>query len=255
MSVDIDLGGKVALVTGASQGIGAAIARVLHQAGASIYLNHLGPSGSPPAEDAMALAVILNGHRPHSAWCVPADVSDAEQVRSMMGEIQAQGRKLDILVNNAGILRDRSIAKMSPEDWKAVLDVNLGGVFFSCKYGLEIMNDGGAIVNLGSIAASAGFHGQSNYAAAKGGVHSLTYVLSREASRRGIRVNAVAPGIIDTPLMQAVAPEVRQTMARSIPMGRFGEPGEVAGCVLFLVSSLASYVTGHVLEIHGGWHG
>src|SRR6478736_116884 len=119
----------------------------------------------------------------------------------MMALVRDRAGGLDILVNNAGILRDRSVAKMSLEEWRAVIDTNLSGVFLCSKFGLEAMRDGGAIVNLGSLSAKAGFHGQANYAAAKAGVHALTNVVAREAARRGIRANAVAPGVVDTPMM------------------------------------------------------
>lgn len=253
--INIDLGGKTALVTGSSQGIGAAIARTLHSAGALVVLNHPGLGEGATRADAEALAAELEADRPGSALVREADVSDPVAVDRMMRSIRDAVGGLDLLVNNAGILRDRSIAKMSLEEWKAVIDVNLSGVFHGCKYGLEILHDGGAIVNMGSLSAAAGFHGQSNYAAAKAGVQALTRVLSRECARRSIRVNAVAPGLIDTS-MSALLPEtVRAEMLRNIPAKRFGHPQEVANAVLFLCSPLAEYVTGHVLEVNGGWRG
>lgn len=255
MGVVIDLTGKVALVTGASQGLGAEIAQTLHRAGAAVVLNHPGSGDGRTRRDAEGIAASLNGVRPGSASVREADVSDPEAVRGMMGWVRETLGGLDLLVNNAGILRDRTVAKMSLEEWRAVIDTNLSGVFHGCKYGLEVLRDGGAIVNVGSLSADAGFHGQANYASAKAGVHALTRVLARECARRGIRVNAVAPGVIDTPMMARVAESVRAGMVGSIPMGRFGTPSEVAGAVLFLVSGLAGYVDGHVLAVDGGWRG
>jgi 3-oxoacyl-[acyl-carrier protein] reductase len=255
MSVSIDFSNMTALVTGSSQGIGAEIARVLHRAGARVIINHPGDVGSSTAQDALALADELVASRPSSVLVKACDVSDPLAVREMMQSIQTEWGAIDILVNNAGILRDRSIAKMTLEEWRSVLDVNLSGVFYCCKFGLEIMRDGGSIVCVGSLAAKIGFHGQSNYAAAKAGVHALVRVLARECARRSIRVNAVAPGVIDTPLMARVSEAARNELTRSIALGRLGRPGDVANSVMFLCSPLADYITGHVLEVDGGFPG
>jgi 3-oxoacyl-[acyl-carrier protein] reductase len=255
MSVVIDLEGRDALVTGASQGIGAAIARTLHRAGARVILNHPDAGDGQTRSDAEALAAELLALRPDSALVRAADVSDPAAVAALMASARAAWGGLDILVNNAGILRDRTVAKMSLDEWRAVIDVNLTGVFHGCKFGLEVLRDGGSIVNLGSLSAEAGFHGQANYAAAKAGVQALTRVLSRECARRSIRVNAVAPGLIETAMAASIPEPVRLGMRHAIPWQRFGQPEEVAGAVLFLCSPLASYVTGHTLDVNGGWRG
>jgi 3-oxoacyl-[acyl-carrier protein] reductase len=255
MSITIDLTGRTALITGASQGIGAETARVLHRAGARVILNHPDSADGRTRTDAAALAEELGAVRAGSALVQAADVRDPEAILAMMHAIGAAVGALDILVNNAGILRDRSVARMTRDEWQSVIDVNLSGVFYCCKYALELLREGGAIVNLGSLAAEAGFHGQANYAAAKAGVQALTRVLSRECARRAIRVNAVAPGLIDTAMAAAIAAPVRASMAQSIPLGRLGTPEEVAGAVLFLCSPLAGYITGHTLAVNGGWRG
>jgi 3-oxoacyl-[acyl-carrier protein] reductase len=255
MPAIIDLSGSTALVTGASQGIGAAIALALHSAGAQVVINHPDSPDGKTRQDALALVDFLNLERAGSATVEVADVSDAAAVQEMMDRVRKDQGALDILVNNAGILRDRSIAKMTLDEWQAVLSVNLTGVFHCCKYGLEVMRDGGAIVCVGSLAAKLGAHGQSNYAAAKAGVQALVRVLARECAKRRIRVNAVAPGAIDTAMMASVAEKAREHLSSAIALGRMGQPEEVASAVLFLCSGLASYVTGHVLEVDGGFRG
>ncbi|MBI5394173.1 MAG: SDR family oxidoreductase [Verrucomicrobia bacterium] len=253
MSLTIDLSGKVALITGSSQGIGAQMARTFHQAGATVVLNH--PDVGSTRADADKLAAELNAARPASAVVAAADVSQADAVQRMMQGVRQRLGGIDFLINNAAILRDRTVAKMSLDEWRSVLDVNLSGVFHCCKFGLEIMRDGGAIVSLGSIAAIQGFYGQANYAAAKAGVQAMMRVVSREAARRGIRANAIAPGVIETAMAATIPDNIRAEMMKNIPLARFGAADEVAHVALFLCSPLASYVTGQTIEVNGGWRG
>ncbi len=255
MSISLDLAGKTALVTGASQGIGAQIARTLHEAGAKVILNHPDLGEGQTRRDAEAIAAQLNEKRRDSAAVQVADVASAAAVQTMMAEIQHRLGGIDFLINNAAIIRDRTIAKMTLEEWQGVVDVNLSGVFYCCKYGLEIMRDGGAIVSMSSISALMGFYGQANYAAAKAGVSALTRVLSRECARRSVRVNAIAPGVVETSMAASIPQNVRDEMMKNIPLGRFGEAREIAETVAFLCSPLSSYITGQTIEVNGGWRG
>ncbi|HPA16512.1 MAG TPA: SDR family oxidoreductase [Verrucomicrobiae bacterium] len=249
----IDLSGRVALITGASQGIGEQMARRFHAAGATVILNHPGVGGT--GDDAGRIAGELNAARAGGAHAIAADVSDAAAVEAMMAETKRMHGGLDFLINNAAIIRDRTIAKMALEEWDAVIRVNLSGVFHCTKFALAIMRDGGAIVSMGSIAAIQGFYGQANYAAAKAGVQAMMRVISREAARRGIRANAIAPGVVDTAMAATIPENVRAEMLKNIPLGRFGTTDDIACVALFLCSSLAAYVTGQTIEVNGGWRG
>jgi 3-oxoacyl-[acyl-carrier protein] reductase len=160
---------------------------------------------------------------------------------------------IDIVVNNAAVLRDRTIRNMTDEDWQAVIDTNLTGVFHMNRAAARHLRDDGRIVSMASIAATVGFFGQANYAAAKAGVAAMTRVLSRELARRRITVNAVAPGVVLTEMGKSIPEGVRESMLAQIPLGRFGEPDEIANVILFLCSPLASYITGQTLHVNGGW--
>jgi 3-oxoacyl-[acyl-carrier protein] reductase len=245
----IDLSNRTALVTGGGQGIGAATAEALAKAGARVVVNYFGDAGGVNRERAERTAAAIGA----SAAALEADVRDPAALAAMFDAIAARFGGIDIVVNNAAILRDRSVKKMSPEEWQSVIDTNLTGVFNVSRLAAERLADGGRIVNLSSISAFEGFFGQANYAAAKAGVAAMTRVLARELARRRITVNAVAPGVVLTEMGRSIPEEVRAEMLKSIPLGRFGEPSEIAGVILFLCSDLASYVTGQVIHASGGW--
>lgn len=249
--VAIDLSGKVALVTGGSQGIGAAIAHRLSQAGALVAIGYF-PSDIC-RDDAERLAGELEaaGGR---AYAAPGDVTSSESVAEMIRLASSNYGRLDILINNAGVLRDRTLKKMDFSDWETVIATNLTGVWHCCHAAVEVLSEGGRIVNISSLSAQIGFFGQSNYAASKAGVIGLTRVLSKELAKRGITVNAIAPGVIRTAMAEQIPEAVREQMLTQIPLGRFGEPEEVADAVLFLCSPLANYITGQTLSINGGWY-
>ena len=247
--ITINLEGKTALVTGGGQGLGAVTAELLAAAGAQVAINYFSDPNGVNRERAEQTAARIGP----SAAALQADVRDPAAVSSMIEAIVARFGGIDIVVNNAGVLQDRSVKKMSMAEWQVVIDTNLTGVFNVSKLASERLADGGRIVNMSSIAAFEGFYGQANYAAAKSGVVALTRVLARELARRRITVNAIAPGVVLTEMGRSIPEEVRAEMLKSIPLGRFGEPSEIAGVVLFLCSDLASYVTGQVIHVSGGW--
>jgi 3-oxoacyl-[acyl-carrier protein] reductase len=244
--------GKVVLVTGSSRGMGAAILEAFARAGATCIVNYFDDPDGQNRRDAEETAGRLRGHSV-PVHIIAADMRHADQVEAMMKRIATEAGGLDILVNNAGIIRDRTLKKMTLDDWNSVMETNLDGVFYAAKYGAEVMRDGGRIVNVSSISGMIGFHGQANYSAAKAGVIGLTKVLSKELARRQITVNAVAPGVIETPMISAIKPEVMAEYAKQIPVGRVGKPEDVANAVLFLACEESSYITGVALPITGGW--
>jgi 3-oxoacyl-[acyl-carrier protein] reductase len=246
-----DFSGKVALVTGSSRGIGAEVLSRFAVAGARCVLHYWDDPGGSNLSDATELASTLSGSS--DVMTIAADVRDAAQVEALMKRVKETCGGLDILVNNAGIIRDRTLKKMTLDEWHAVIQTNLDGVFHCCKYGTEVLRDGGRIVNVASVAGLVGFHGQANYAAAKAGVIGMTRVLAKELARRGITVNAVAPGVIQTPMLGEIKPEVMAEYLKQIPAGRLGKPEDVANAVLFLASEETGYITGQVLPVTGGW--
>jgi len=249
--LEIDLTGKAALVTGAGQGLGASTASLLARAGARVAVNYFDDPGGTNRQRAEQTVRDI-GPR---ALAVAGDVRDRRAVAAMFDRCLEQFGRLDIVVCNAGIIRDKTIRKMDEQEWQAVLDTNLTGTFHTCQEAAARISDHGHIVTLSSISALMGFFGQTNYAASKAGVIGLTKSLSRELARRAVTVNAVAPGVVLTEMGRSIPEEARAQMLGSIPMGRFGEPEEIAKVVLFLCSDLASYVTGQVISVNGGWIG
>ena len=242
------LEGKTALVTGASRGIGRAIAITLAAQGAAVIVNY---NGSKEAADEVVSEIQAAGGTAVSYGC---SVADPEAVESMMKDIFSQYKRLDILVNNAGITRDNLILKMKEEDFDAVLNTNLKGVFHTCKYVARQMlkQKTGCIVNISSISGVMGNAGQTNYAASKAGVIGFTKSLARELASREIRVNAIAPGFIETEMTEKLSQSAVEAGKGQIPFGRFGKAEEVAKAVCFLASEDASYITGQVLHVDGG---
>ncbi|TMD35103.1 MAG: 3-oxoacyl-ACP reductase FabG [Chloroflexi bacterium] len=248
--MEIDLTGQRAIVTGASTGIGRAIAKALAGAGADVAI-HYGSSREEAEETARA--VESQGRR---AFLVQADFRDPTAAgKAVEAAVNALGTPIDILVNNAGSLIGRSaVEEMDAELWQEVIALNLSSVFFATKAALPHLGPGARIVNVSSVAARhGGGPGAFAYAAAKGGVMTLTRGLAKELASRNIRVNAIAPGVIETPFHDKFStPELLETFRKGIPLGRLGTSDECAGAVLYLVSPLASYVTGQSIDINGG---
>lgn len=240
--------GKVAFVTGASRGIGRAIALTLAEAGADVAVNY---AGNAAAAEEVAAEVRKMGRR---ALILQGDVSQTDAAASMLDAVVAEFGRCDILVNNAGITRDGLLMRMKEEDWDAVLNTNLKGVFNCTKAALKYMmkQRSGKIVNIASVVGIMGNAGQANYAAAKAGCIGFTKSVAKEVASRGITVNAVAPGLIATDMTSVLPEKVIEEMAAGIPLKRAGQPVDVAKAVLFLVSDDAAYITGQTLNVDGG---
>ena len=251
MMTSTTLASKTAVVTGGGQGLGKATATALHGAGANVAVTWFrDPEGinqsraEETAADLGPRCVALEG-----------DVRDRSSISTMFDQVLERFGSLDVVVNNAAILQDRTLAKMSDEQWRSVIETNLSGVWNVCKEAEPRLSEGGRIVSMASISAAVGFAGQTNYAAAKAGVVGLTKSLSKELARRRITVNAVAPGVVLTEMGETIPESAREEMLKQIPLGRFGTPEEIANAVLFLCSPLASYITGQTLHVNGGWWG
>lgn len=242
------LDGKIALITGASRGLGRAIALRLAADGATTVLNYAGNLAA--AEEVERMIVEAGG----KAMLMQADVSNATAVEQMVKDIAEAYGRIDILVNNAGITRDALLMRMKESDWDAVINTNLKGVFLCAKAVSKLMmkQRAGRIVNMTSVVGLTGNASQTNYAAAKAGVIGFTKSMAKEFASRGITVNAVAPGFIETEMTAVLPEQVKNAMLGNVPLARPGSPGDVAGAVLFLVSDAASYITGQTLNVDGG---
>jgi 3-oxoacyl-[acyl-carrier protein] reductase len=243
----LKLTGRVALVTGAAQGIGKAVALLLARNGADIVVSDIN------LEKAEETANEINSIG-QKALAVKVDVANWNDVERMVEVILEKFAKIDILVNNAGITRDKLILRMTEEDWDAVLNVNLKGTFHCTKAVVRHMakQRSGKIVNIASVVGEMGNAGQANYSASKAGVIGLTKTIAREFAQRGININAIAPGYIETPMTEVLPEKAKEELKRLIPMERLGKPEDVAEAVLFLVSEESNYITGQVLNVNGG---
>jgi 3-oxoacyl-[acyl-carrier protein] reductase len=274
------LEGKVALVTGGSRGIGQAIALRLAKDGADVAINYqstkeqaqkvskmIDQMGMADEFDKLSMMIDQMETKEHAkevsenidsmgkhSCIVQANVNDFEQVSRMRDEVVNKLGKIDILVNNAGIVRDKSFVKMTPQMWTEVLSVNLDGAFYCTKVVIEGMLERkyGRIVNISSVIGRMGNRGQANYAASKAGMIALTQTLAKEFASKGITVNAVAPGFIETDMVKSVPKEILDKILTQVPIGRLGKPSEVAGAVAYLVSEDGDYITGQVIDINGG---
>jgi len=240
---------KVALVTGASQGIGWDIAQALVVAGAKVAV-------AARTEEKLALLVGEIAAAGGEAIAIKMDVADAEQVKSGFKQVIEKFGRLDILVNNAAITRDGLAVRMKPDDWDAVIRTNLTGAHLCIQQALGTMMRAraGRIINVSSVVAQMGNSGQANYVAAKAGLIGLTKAIAMEIASRNITVNAVAPGFIDTPMTSVLSDKVKEELKTRIPLGRLGVPRDVAASIVFLASEEAAYITGHVLDVNGGMY-
>ncbi len=245
----MSISGKIALVTGAAQGIGREIALALAADGADVAICDV----NLEAAQKTAAEIEAAGKK---SLAVKANVAASADVTAMIEQVVEKFGRIDILVNNAGITRDGLILRMKDEDWDLVLSINLKGAFLCTKAALKYMTKqrSGTVINIASIVGAMGNAGQANYVASKAGLIGLTKTIAREYANRGITANAVAPGFIETAMTQALPENVRQELAKQIPMGKLGTPGDVANAVRFLASPWASYITGQVVHVNGGMY-
>jgi 3-oxoacyl-[acyl-carrier protein] reductase len=246
--MQIDLSNKVAIVTGASRGLGRAAALALGRNGARVVVNFRGQAEA--AAEVVAMIETNGG----TALAVQADVAQAADVERLVKTTLDTYGRLDIVVNNAGITRDNLLLRMKDDEWDAVMSTNLRGVFLLTKAAMRPMMKarGGRIINITSVVGLTGNAGQSNYAAAKAGLIGFTKSVAREMASRGITANAIAPGYIETDITSVLSDEIKTTVLNNIPLGRLGQPDDVASVVVFLASDAAAYITGQTLAVDGG---
>jgi 3-oxoacyl-[acyl-carrier protein] reductase len=243
------LEGRIAVITGGAQGLGFAMAQAFVKEGASVVLGDLSAEGVAAAAERLAV-----GDRAVALAC---NVTSSQDVEALVTEAKDRFGSLDIMVNNAGITRDATMRKMTEEQFDQVIDVHLKGCWLGTRAACKIMREqqtGGSIINVSSISGKVGMLGQTNYSAAKAGIVGLTKAAAKEVGFANVRVNAIQPGIIRTPMTDAIREDIMSTKLTEVPLGRIGEPSEVASVVLFLASDMSSYMSGAVLEITGGRH-
>jgi 3-oxoacyl-[acyl-carrier protein] reductase len=246
---DIDFTGKVLLVTGSSRGIGAEMIKAFGKHGVQCVVNYVADAQGQNKRDAMNVADELK-----EPLVIECDVTQPAQVEAMMKQIQERHGGLDILVNNSGIIGDRTIKKMSMDEFESVIRVNLIGTFTVTQKAAAILRNGGRIINMSSVSGQLGLFGQVNYSSSKAGIIALTKVSAREFARQNITVNAIAPGFIDVGMSKGMPEEVMQNFIKQIPLGRLGDVKEIVSAALFLASPMASYITGQVLNVNGGFY-
>src|SRR5881227_3313127 len=249
MSDPLDFTNKIVLVTGSSRGIGAEMIKTFGQHGARCVINYVADTQGQNKADAMKIADELQ-----NPLVIECDVAQPQQVEAMMKQIQEERGALDVLVNNSGIINDRTIKKLSLDDFENVIRVNLLGTFVVTQKAAPILRGGGRIINMSSVSGQMGLFGQANYSSSKAGIIALTKVSAREFARQNITVNAIAPGFIDVGMSKGMPDEVTQNFIKQIPLGRLGDVSEIVNAALFLASPMASYITGHVLNVNGGFY-
>ena len=249
MTDPLDYNGKIVLVTGSSRGLGAAMIKAFGDRGAQCVVNFINDPEGKNKSDAENVARDLK-----DPLIVECDVTNAEQVEAMMKTIADKFGGLDILVNNSGIIRDRTIKKLTLDDFESVVRVNLAGTFNVTQKAAAVLRSGGRIINLSSVSGQMGLFGQANYSSSKAAIIALTKVSAREFARQQITVNAIAPGFIDIGMSKGMPDEVTESFKKQIPLGRLGDAHEIVDAALFLASPMASYITGQVLNVNGGYY-